>query len=60
MNRITQAELREIGRVSLNLAPEPRETLAQSLAASAYRLSYLFTLCAAVAIAYLLARMLPG
>ena len=44
MNRITETELREIARVSLDLAPEPRETLAQVLFVSAWRLSYLLKL----------------
>jgi len=58
MNRITETELLEIGRVTLDFATEPRETLAQSLVATAGRLSYFFTLCGAVAVAYLVARAL--
>ena len=60
MNRVTERELQEIDRVSIDMAPEPGETVAQSLVASAYRLSYFFTLCGAVAIAYVVARALPG
>jgi len=44
----------------LTVAPEPRETVAQALVASAYRLSYLFKLWGAVAIAYVVARALTG
>ncbi|HWI99750.1 MAG TPA: hypothetical protein VNU96_12105 [Burkholderiales bacterium] len=58
MNRITETELLEVARVSFDLASEPRETLAQSLAASARRLSYFLTLWGAVAIAYVVARAL--
>ena len=58
MNRITETELQEVARVSFDLAPEPRETLAQSLVASVRRLSYLFTLWGAVALAYVVARAL--
>jgi hypothetical protein len=60
MNRVTDRELQEIGRVSFDPAPEPRETLAQALVASAFRLSYLFKLWGAVAIAYVVARALLG
>ena len=60
MNRITEKELREISRVSLDMPPEPRETLAHSLVVSAYRLSYLFKLWGAVALAYVIARALLG
>jgi hypothetical protein len=60
MNRITEPELREIARVSLDPVPEPRETVAQAIVASAYRLSYLFKLWGAVAIAYVVARALLG
>ena len=44
----------------LDLGPEARETVAQALAASAHRLSYLFKLWGAVAIAYVVARALIG
>ena len=60
MNRVTERELQEIDRVSFDMAPQARETVAQSLVASAYRLSYFFTLCGAVAIAYVVARALQG
>jgi hypothetical protein len=60
MNRITETELHEIARVSLDLAPEPRETLAQVLFVSAWRLFYLLKLWGAVAIAYVIARALLG
>ena len=58
MNRIAEAELREVARVSLDLPAEPRETIASSLVISAHRLSYLLKLCGAVALAYLIARAL--
>jgi len=60
MNRVTETELRQIARVSLDLAPKPRETVAQALAVSARRLSYLLKLWGAVAIAYVIARALLG
>jgi hypothetical protein len=60
MNRITEPELREIARVSLDPAPEPRETAAQALAVSAGRLFYLLKLWGAVALAYVIARALLG
>jgi hypothetical protein len=60
MNRISERELQEIGRVSFDPPPASRETLAQALVASAYRLSYLFKLWGAVAIAYFVARALLG
>ncbi len=60
MNRVTEGELREIVRVDLDLAPEPRETVAQALAVSAGRLFYLLKLWGAVAIAYVVARALIG
>jgi len=52
--------LREIARVDLDLAPEPRETLAQALCVSVRRLFYLLKLCGAVAIGYVVARALLG
>ena len=60
MNRITETELRELARVSFDLPPQPRETAAQSLVVSARRLSYFFKLCGAVALAYVVARVLLG
>jgi len=60
MNRITETELREIGRASLDPAAEPRETVAQALVVSAGRLIYLLKLWGAVAIAYVVARALLG
>jgi hypothetical protein len=60
MNRIAETELREIARVSLDLDPEPRETVAQALAGSASRLFYLLKLWGAVAVAYVIARALLG
>lgn len=60
MNRTTERELREIARVSLDIAPAPREPVVQAFVASAHRLSYLFKLWGAVAIAYLVARVLIG
>ena len=60
MNRVTEGELREIARVDLDLAPEPRETVAQALVVSAWRLFYLLKLWGAVAIAYVVARALTG
>ena len=58
MNRITETELREVTRVSFDLAPEPRETAAEALAISGKRLSYLLMLWGAVAIAYVVATAL--
>jgi hypothetical protein len=58
LNRVTESELRAIARVSFDVAQEPRESVGQSLAASASRLAYFFMLCAAVAIAYVIARAL--
>jgi hypothetical protein len=60
MNRITETELREIARVSFDLAPEPRETAVEALAISGRRVSYLLMLWGAVAIAYVVARVLLG
>jgi len=60
MNRATEKELREISRVSLDIPPEPRETVAQALAVSAGRLFYPLKLCGAVALAYIIARALLG
>lgn len=60
MNRITETELREIARVSLDPDPESRETVAQALLVSAARLFYLLKLWGAVAIAYVIARALLG
>ena len=55
MNRVTESELRAIARVSFDVAQGQRETVWQSLAASASRLAYFFMLCGAVAIAYVIA-----
>jgi hypothetical protein len=60
VNRTTETELREIARGDLDLAPEPRETLAQALSVSVRRLFYLLKLWAAVAIGYVVARALLG